>query len=885
MKQQEYLNYTRGTMLQTLCEEAETNVAGVIRWIKLEQRKLLKNQTNRWGITVSDGCYYRYLSILQTELQKEDHEESLKELLEEIEALTRKKIYVLFLTQEISCWPSLESVFMAAEQDPDYETALVYTPFFHLNFGEQTDCFDEYKAMGVPVIRHSEYDLIGQSPDLVFIIKPYGNVPERYEFKNIEKVIPRAVYIPYGMEITTDLIKYGFQYYLHYKAWRHCAYGEVVKEYGKRYGYRNGENIAVWGHPKADHYQDMDEKRSRIPAEWKQIIGGRKTILWTPHHLIDLGDQGTGTWLLWGEKILDLAINTPDIVFIVRPHPLMMGALVNNGVMSESQVKKLQERMEQAENIIFDTSALYYNAFYAADAIITDGTTFCVEFLYTKKPILLTPRNMQGFYLYHEMQKSYYIAQDMKDIAAYIKMVQEGEDPLCEKRLQLYQRMFFLPEDGTVGENIMKQVKHDVQVECSAKICSTPIVEYTEVPEKPEEYEDENKDRDFPLFSILVLCYKNTNLLYGMLDSIFRQDYPRIQLIVSDDGSADFEEEQIEKYIDTHRCQNIEDVIIRKNKKNLGTVRHIYEALSLVKGEYFVFTAADDRFYGNDIISQYILRFLKNPNAAWLVAKCRLVTADYKRNLSELPARVDDPYFEEGDPIKLFSRWSRRGMAIPCCMAFRADALNLVGGIDLSYCYLEDWPLVLKLLRSGYAPIYYSRVVALHSVGGVTNSNDRYGKGIRKAFYNDKYLIFKKEVTPYSYLQLPEDRKAYKQYLREIMARNYFLNVDWPETTLGERIALLIKKPRRILWALEVGYGKYKKYFERKKMFVLSQVLLLFSLLFFSVDIEGMLKIVFKGIGCLDFTAGLVLLLASLVTYPMEKYFNYKSDLRKKLVN
>ena len=68
MKQQEYLNYTRGTMLQTLCEEAETNVAGVIRWIKLEQRKLLKNQTSRWGITVSDGCYYRYLSILQTEL-------------------------------------------------------------------------------------------------------------------------------------------------------------------------------------------------------------------------------------------------------------------------------------------------------------------------------------------------------------------------------------------------------------------------------------------------------------------------------------------------------------------------------------------------------------------------------------------------------------------------------------------------------------------------------------------------------------------------------------------------------------------------------------------------------------------------------------------------
>lgn len=884
MERQKYLNYTRGTTLQTLYEEgisrkeAGADIALLIKWINQEQYNLRKNQIGQWAVTVSDGCYYRYLEILRTKLLGEDGEDGLEQVLEEIKALTRTKIYALFLTQEISCWPSLESVFTAAEQDPDYETALVYTPFFHPNFEKQPDHYDEYRAMGVPVIRHNEYDLPSQSPDVVFMIKPYGNVPEQYEFKNLEKVIPRAVYIPYGMEITTDLKKFGFQYYLHYKAWRHCAYGEIVKEYGKKYGYRNGENIVVWGHPKADHYQNLDEKRAQIPDEWKKIIGNRKTILWSPHHLISMSEPGTGTWLLWGEKILDLITDNPDIVFIIRPHPLMMGALVNSGAMSKRQVDKLEERLRKTENIIWDTDPLYYNAFYAADAIITDGTTFCVEFLYTKKPILLTPRNMQGFYMYREMQDSYYIVHDIQDVANYIQMIRDGEDPLYEKRLQLYQKMFFIPKNGTVGENIIEQVKHDMEIECSAKICVEPAIHQ-------EEVEEQQESKEFPLFSILVLCYKNTELLFDMLDSIFAQDYPRIQLIISDDGSPDFDVKRIKRYIDVHRRQNIEDVIVRSNEVNLGTVRHIHGALTLAKGKYVVFTAADDRFSGNDVISQYVLQFLKCPDAVWLVAKCQLTTKDYKKKLYVAPTAADDSYLEEGDPLRLFSRWSRRSIAVPCSMAFKQESFDLVGGIDLNYHYSEDWPLVLKLLRGGCAPIYYNEIVAIHSVGGITNSNERYGKEKRKTFYDDKYQLFKKEVDPYIELLLPEDRKAYKQYLREIMARNYFLNVDWPGTSIWEKVLLLIKRPRRFFWALEKGYTQYKGLFQRKKMFLASQALLLFALIFLGVDRWDAVGTVFRCIGGLDLLSGLILLVTSVVTYAMEKYYAHKAALRKWLVN
>ena len=46
------------------------------------------------------------------------------------------------------------------------------------------------------------------------------------------------------------------------------------------------------------------------------------------------------------------------------------------------------------------------------------------------------------------------------------------------------------------------------------------------------------------LLSILLLSYRNLDRVYGTLDSIFRQDYPALELVVSDDASPDFAAQQ-----------------------------------------------------------------------------------------------------------------------------------------------------------------------------------------------------------------------------------------------------------------------------------------------------------------------------------------------------
>lgn len=872
-----YLNFTHGTTLQDFCRRVldGSDLQPHLQWLAEEKETLLRHQSALWATPVSTRCYYAHLQTLQV-LLREGNTDAIPDLLTVITGQTRKKIRALFLTQEMACWPSLESVFLAALENEDFDADLVYTPFYHQNFTRQVDYFPDYQALGLPIRRHNDYDLSALSPDVVFLIKPYASVPEPYQPVNLEQVIPRMVYIPYGMEITTDLIQYGFQFYAHYRAWRHCAYGDIVKEYGTKYGYRNGENIAVWGHPKADHFAHPEQNRESIPPEWKARIRGRKTILWTPHHLIDLTGNGTGTWLIWGQQILETALKNPEVFFILRPHPMMMGALVNSGGMTQAQADKLRRRIDSAENILWDTNAGYHAAFDAADAIITDGTTFCVEFLYTKKPILLTPRNMEGFYQYKEMLESYYVVNKIQDVADFIHMIRDGKDPLREKRLALYRKMFFLPESGTVGQHIMAQVKIDLEKECKPMTQENPIPTPAVPPADAARY---------PLFSILVLCYKNMDLLFGMLDSIFRQDYPRIQLIVSDDASEDFDVDTVRDYIAAHQRGNIEQVVVRTNETNLRTVRHIHTAMAHVTGEYLVFTAADDRFQGTDVISKYVEQFLRHPDKVWLVAQCNMTSADYSKTLYVTPTPKDEPYFRADDAQRLFSRWSRRGMAIPCCMAFRTDAIESVGGFDLDYLFLEDWPLVLKLLRSGHAPIFLPRIVALHSTGGVSNSNTRYGKEIRRLFYEDKYTIFRKEVDPYLHLLTKEDRKAYKLYLVEIMERLYFFNIDWPDTGIAQKLKLLIRKPRRIRWVFERKFAQVMDHIPKKRYFIYSQALLLLSMLFLHLKTNRIFDYLFVVIGYLDLVLALGMLGISLVTYPLSRYIRKKEKQRTDLVN
>ena len=81
------------------------------------------------------------------------------------------------------------------------------------------------------------------------------------------------------------------------------------------------------------------------------------------------------------------------------------------------------------------------------------------------------------------------------------------------------------------------------------------------------------------LFTVCVTHYNQMNFVYSALDSVLRQDYPSIELIVADDASEEFDKKAIEEYIKQNKGANIKKVQIIANKKNLGTVKNLNNVL------------------------------------------------------------------------------------------------------------------------------------------------------------------------------------------------------------------------------------------------------------------------------------------------------------------
>lgn len=372
---------------------------------------------------------------------------------------------VLFLTQEMSVWPSLESVYTAMLNDDRFEPQVVYLPFQHKNKQDTgTDEREEYIDAGVDVYDHSEYDLRKEAPDVAFYVKPYdGNIPNKFNSTEVGRIVDRLIYVAYGMELSNTLLRYGYHEYMHYASWKHIVYGDIVREKAIQHGFRNGENIAVWGHPKADIY--AEDKEYAAPAEWLDKINGRKVLLWCPHHTVIPNKEKVSTWVEFSETVFDAVQKHPEIVLLMRPHPMLFGALKNNGFVKADEFDAMIESKKTAHNIILDETDDYRIAAQLSDGLITDGTTFAIEYLYANKPYMITTLDPDCFYESDKMKDALYIGQKKREIEEFIDMFAAGKDPKKGKRDAYRRETFFLPEEGTVGEYIAEQILLEISAE------------------------------------------------------------------------------------------------------------------------------------------------------------------------------------------------------------------------------------------------------------------------------------------------------------------------------------------------------------------------------------------------------------------------------------
>jgi len=100
-----------------------------------------------------------------------------------------------------------------------------------------------------------------------------------------------------------------------------------------------------------------------------------------------------------------------------------------------------------------------------------------------------------------------------------------------------------------------------------------------------------------PLISILIPTYNRPWFLKECLDSVLEQKWfndKDLEIIVSDNSKDDKTKLVVQSYISKYSDKNI---IYNKNHTNLWMVGNWNKLLEMAKGEYFIFSSDDDKFF------------------------------------------------------------------------------------------------------------------------------------------------------------------------------------------------------------------------------------------------------------------------------------------------
>ncbi len=342
---------------------------------------------------------------------------------------------VVFLPYKASMWDSLESIWKAADEDPDCDAYVVPIPYYDKN---PDGSFKEMHYEGnlypkyVPVIRYESYDFAGRRPDMIYIHNPYDecnyvtSVHPFFYAKNIKHFTECLVYIPYYIldEVESDN-EQAIKNMSHFCTVPGVIYADkvivqseemrrifikVMTEFtaGKSdKGAKTDEtaNRKYWeekilnlGSPKTDKVLSTKKQNLEIPDQWMQAIV-KKDGTWKK---IIFYNTGVTALLEHDEKMLQkmrevfqaFKEKRDEAVLLWRPHPLIQAAIESMRPQLWKEYEKITEQYKEENWGIYDDTADIDRAVVLSDGYYGDPSS--VVTLCKKDGVLVSIQNLKG---------------------------------------------------------------------------------------------------------------------------------------------------------------------------------------------------------------------------------------------------------------------------------------------------------------------------------------------------------------------------------------------------------------------------------------------------------------------------------------------------------
>jgi alpha-1,3-rhamnosyltransferase len=195
---------------------------------------------------------------------------------------------------------------------------------------------------------------------------------------------------------------------------------------------------------------------------------------------------------------------------------------------------------------------------------------------------------------------------------------------------------------------------------------------------------------ELPLVSVILPSFNHRRFVGESIDSVLRQTYPNIQLIVIDDGSTDGSADDIAGLAKQHGFEFIAQA-------NAGVIATLNRAKQLVRGKYVSLTASDD-FYHPQKIERLVNFMESHPDYALVHAK--IIQVD---DQSKETQRIDE-HCHSG---QVFGHLLRGDFHVNGLSALvRADVYSQ---FQYGQFYIDDWYMWLRIAEQypvGYVDEY-----------------------------------------------------------------------------------------------------------------------------------------------------------------------------------
>lgn len=470
------------------------DVLEAVSCVNMHMKKELSLITYDWYGTQMEDIY-KIMDLYKECIKKELLQEVLyllkkvkQRLLEEKEV----KYLIYFLPYKFSMWDSMESVWCAAKEDIRCDVKIMPIPYYTKNqAGEFERLVYEGESFSqiVPIIDYKKIIFQEIMPDIVYIHNPYDQynhvtsvVPEFYSTE-LRKCANQLVYIPYyitgqhekkqNLENMLVLPAMDNVDYIILQSW---VLKNILKKRERLY-----DKAVVLGNPKIDAVRNY--KKRKI-YNWEKDIKGRKVILITTTLEVLLVCVNPMDWILSLETMFQEILQYKEIFFIWRPHPLTEDTLYAMRMGYLERYLELKEKFLEFDNFIIDSMTSLMDVYSISDALVSDGGSTLIQYVFTGKPVLSIYNIEEMKYRACDYTKVYmasklYSAMFLEDVpfselstlerrngyvkgvALFCRMIVNNEDPDKEIRLETIRKSVENANENC-GEKIHAYILNEV---------------------------------------------------------------------------------------------------------------------------------------------------------------------------------------------------------------------------------------------------------------------------------------------------------------------------------------------------------------------------------------------------------------------------------------